>query len=294
MGSVFTCCQRSPKDRNVGAFGSSEPEIEFNKYISSSDKNVEIIETKFNLISSLSLATYLNLLNEYSLETATLTNRPEIKTEFTNEDSLLKDELTSDELQPFFEGKLKKNPFLRDQVDKDEGLFTAFKDTYDAFYEALKTRLVKKKEFNISETLYKKHLIVFGLLYCQSSNVGKVKLFFDLFKKEDKIIFDKEMEQMLFTLFTAGSYCPVYALNKLQTVHKKYIKTIEKSEITRMVNISQTKDTENLINLTKEKIWGDSEEGITYSEFKSKFENHEIDWLFNSKGIRKVMEDNDQ
>ena len=63
-------------------------------------------------------------------------------------------------------------------------------------------------------------------------------------------------------------------------------------EIKRMVNITQLKDTENLMKIAKEKIWG-NEQALNYTDFKTKLSG-EGDWLLNPRGIRHVMEANDQ
>ncbi|MCQ2818178.1 MAG: hypothetical protein MJ252_13005 [archaeon] len=291
MGNL-QCCAKGPTDENVNTIAATEPEVKVKEYSSSSDKSLNDVEGKLNLFNPLSLATYVNELNDYSLDTATLNKPLEIKTSFTSEDSVMKDPFTSDDLQIFLDNRIKTNKVISDVCAEDEKLFSGFKDLIGGYYEALGSRMKKKTEFGVGDKLNKKHLLTLGFLYCQSSNVGRIRLLFDLFKKEEKIYYDKPFQEFLFALFTSASYSPVYSLNKIQGNLPNYIKPVDTKEIKRMVNLTQTKDTENLMKIAKEKIWG-NEEALNYTDFKTKLSG-EADWILNPRGIRHVMEQHDQ
>ena len=67
----INCCKETQKeDPNVLAKG--EQEIDFAEYTSSNDKLVQKIEQNYNLLTHLQLYYYLNHLDTFSIETATL------------------------------------------------------------------------------------------------------------------------------------------------------------------------------------------------------------------------------
>ena len=61
----------------------------------------------------------------------------------------------------------------------------------------------------------------------------------------------------------------------------------------KLLNASELKDIQNLLNKFNESFFEDKE-SLTYDEYKNKFKNKEngFGWIFNSKGIRFMLEKN--
>ena len=130
-----------------------------------------------------------------------------------------------------------------------------------------------------------------GMLFCLSTNIGKIKLLFDLFANEEKkFTKSEELNEFLLTMFICSSYALVNSLYKLGKNHDD-INKISNDEMAKLLNASELKDNQNLLEKFNETFFEDKE-SLTYDEFKNKFKNKEkgFGWIFSSKGIRFMLE----
>ena len=283
----INCCKETQKeDPNVLAKG--EQEIDFAEYTSSNDKLVQKIEQNYNLLTHLQLYYYLNHLDTFSIETATLKMDPkEFKTEFSSKGEFDK-LITVDEFQSFLENRILKEKELYTTAGEDESLASTFKDILLGVYNDLSMKVGQYRGEN-KPTLKKLHLIPLALLFCISTNIAKIKLFFDLFAEDGKLKQSKELDEFVISLFITASFCMVSSRIKLGKRNQK-IGAVEANEAKKAVSCSELKDNQEVLKVFKETFFKKDE--LTFDEVKSLFENKKegFGWMFNSKGVRNMLE----
>lgn len=283
----INCCKETQKeDPNVLAKG--EQEIDFAEYTSSNDKLVQKIEQNYNLLTHLQLYYYLNHLDTFSIETATLKMDPkEFKTEFSSKGEFDK-LITVDEFQSFLENRILKENELYTMAGEDESLASTFKDILLGVYNDLSMKVGQYRGEN-KPTLKKLHLIPLALLFCISTNIAKIKLFFDLFAEDGKLKQSKELDEFVISLFITASFCMVSSRIKLGKRNQK-IGAVEANEAKKAVSCSELKDNQEVLKVFKETFFKKDE--LTFDEVKSLFENKKegFGWMFNSKGVRNMLE----
>ena len=283
----INCCKETQKeDPNVLAKG--EQEIDFADYTSSNDKLVQKVEKNFNLLTHLQLYYYLNHLDTFSIETATLKMDPnKFKIEFSSKGEFEK-LITVDEFQSFLENRILKEKELYTMAGEDESLSSTFKDILLGVYNDLSMKVGQYRGEN-KPTLKKIHLIPMALLFCISTNIAKVKLFFDLFAEEGKLKQSKELDEFVISLFITASFCMVSSRIKLGKRNQK-IGPVETDEAKKAVQCSELKDNQEVLKVFKETFFKKNE--LTFDEVKALFENKKegFGWMFNSKGVRHMLE----
>ena len=283
----INCCKETQKeDPNVLAKG--EQEIDFAEYTSSNDKLVQKIEQNYNLLTHLQLYYYLNHLDTFSIETATLKMDPkEFKTEFSSKGEFDK-LITVDEFQSFLENRILKEKELYTMAGEDESLSSTFKDILLGVYNDLSMKVGQYRGEN-KPTLKKLHLIPLALLFCISTNIAKIKLFFDLFAEDGKLKQSKELDEFVISLFITASFCMVSSRIKLGKRNQK-IGAVEANEAKKAVSCSELKDNQEVLKVFKDTFFKKDE--LTFDEVKSLFENKKegFGWMFNSKGVRNMLE----
>ena len=264
----INCCKETQKeDPNVLAKG--EQEIDFAEYTSSNDKLVQKIEQNYNLLTHLQLYYYLNHLDTFSIETATLKMDPkEFKTEFSSKGEFDK-LITVDEFQSFLENRILKEKELYTMAGEDESLSSTFKDILLGVYNDLSMKVGQYRGEN-KPTLKKLHLIPLALLFCISTNIAKIKLFFDLFAEDGKLKQSKELDEFVISLFITASFCMVSSRIKLGKRNQK-IGAVEANEAKKAVSCSELKDNQEVLKVFKETFFKKDE--LTFDEVKSLFEN---------------------
>lgn len=286
----INCCKETQKeDPNVLAKG--EQEIDFADYTSTNDKFVQKIEQTYNLLPHLQLYYYLNHLDTFSIETATLKMDPkQFKTEFSAKGEFDK-LITVDEFQSFIENRILKEKELYTMAGEDESLTSIFKDIILGVYNDLSLK-VGQFRGESKPTLKKLHLIPISLLFCISSNISKIKLFFDLFAEDGKLKQSKELDEFLITLFLTGSYCMVASRVVLGKKNQKIGKADSK-ESTNALRCSEMQDNKEVLRVFNETFFKKKE--LTFDEVKAMFEDKKegFGWMFSSKGIRHMLNKHD-
>ena len=72
MGLDICCEKKQVKNSFQSLAPSNEPDISLQKYTSPNDSSYEDIETKYNVLTYIKLIDYMNLLENFTLETATV------------------------------------------------------------------------------------------------------------------------------------------------------------------------------------------------------------------------------
>ncbi len=291
------CCDTSPKKipmqrmNIVQIAPPTEKEIIMYKYASTHDLYFNDIEGKYNILTYIQLIDYINLLEYYSSDTATLEFNKSLKAQFSSKDPFLSEPISFDHFQSFIENKLFRIPEIYEMWGNNELSFNIFKTAFLEVYTSLQLKLNQKYESKNEDRIKKINLIPLGILFCVSNVVSKIKLIFDLFKNE-KGLFAKsnELDEYLFCSFIISSYCLVSARKKVG-VHFEKIPELNREDIIKLVEVSELKDSLNLVNVFNNSFF-DKEE-LTWEEFRNKFENIDgFQWILSSKGTRKKLEEN--
>lgn len=285
MGLDLCCEKKIAKNSYKSLAPSNEPDISAQKYVSEKDDYYEVVEKTNNVLTYIQLIDYMNLLENFTLETATVPFAGELKTQFSRKDAFLSQEISKDEFQSFIENKLYQINEIKDLKGNNETMMTNFKQIARNIFEGLQLKLGQTYNNNNDPYIMtKKILIPLGVIFCVSNIIGKVKLIFDLFKNEaNKFTKSEELNLYLITSFITCSYCLVNA--KYQFDRKNI------DDLKDRLNVSELKDSKNLVKVFNEKFF-DKEE-LSWEEFKEKFKKDGgFQWLLSAKGIRKLLEEN--
>ena len=299
MGNLFYCCKKEPEDTS-GVFAKGESEINFPIYTSSSDEYFTLVEKDFNLIVYIQLLEYMNLLETFTIQTATVPFEGNYRHDFSSKDPFLDNIMNQGEFQSFIENKLLSINEIVELYGEDIQTLALFKDCFLKIYSALNLRL---KSFlgnanKNDEIITKLNLVAIGILFCRGKIISKIKLFFDLFKNENGVFIKSEkLNNYLISSFFIASYCLVSV--------RAFIDNEEKGLPKISNNLTQTlldekglsqKNCEILLKFFNDKFFGEKE-GLNWDEFKQKFssdnarENESFGWIFSTSGIRSKLED---
>jgi hypothetical protein len=291
MGT-FSCCQRISEDTS-SVFAPGEKEIYFPDYKSTTDKYFALIEGKYNLMKNIQLLEYMNLLEHFSIQTATIHFDGKYRSDFSSKDRFLSIVLHQDEFQSFIENKLLNTNDILNIFGEDERTLAMFKDLFTKIFSSLNVKLNSYYNSNKEDKITKRNLVGLGLLFCRGQNISKVKLFFDLFKDDNEhFVKSDDLNNYLIGLFLISSYCllSVRTTFNCPELNLPKIGNNLAHDLLNGYGFTQ-KDSENLLEYFNTNFF--DKEQLTWDEFKSKFGNNKqsFSWIFSSKGIRNKLED---
>ena len=292
MGCNF--CQKKTY-RKINYLAPQENEIEIKDYSSDKDEDLKIIEEGYNFFKFVQLIEYVNLLDQFSIETSTVITDEPMRIQFSSKDEFLNQNISVEEFQSFLENKIFNLEELYDIMGNNAEITSIFKQACVEIYNSLELKLKQHYNNNSTDLIKKRNLLSIGILFCSCENIEKIKLFFDIFKdeKENIEIFSKseELNDFLLSLFLVASYCLISARNKINN-EKLKIKKLEKEDLIKLVNASELKDCENLVKIFNDTFF--KKDSYKWEEFKRNFEDLEngFGWVLSSKGIRRKLEEN--
>ena len=278
--------------QKVNYLAPSEKEIDFKDYSSPNDEPLNIIEGKQNFFNFVQLIEYINLLDQFSIQSSTVSSEGTVRTKFSSKDEFLKQEISSEEFQSFIENKIFTLEDLYEITGNNQVAASIFKQICIEIYKALELKLKQHYNNESPIVIRKRNLLPIGILFCSSNNIEKIKFIFDIFKNEkDEICKSEELDDYLLSLFLTGSYCLISARNKIGGNYNEVGK-LPKEDLVKLVNCAELKDCENLVNTFNNDFF--VKEAYTWEDFKGKFEDLEngFGWIFSSKGIRRKLEEN--
>ena len=279
--------------QKVNYLAPKEKEITFKDYSSPNDQPLSIIESKDNFFNFVQLVEYINLLEQFTIESSTLpSDNATMRVKFSSKDAFFNKEISLEEFQSFIENKIFTLNDLYELIGNNEKSASLFKQICIEIYKSLELKLRQHYKYESTIIIKKKNLIPLGILFCNSNNVEKIKLIFDIFKNEnEEICRSEEFNDYLLSLFLTGSYCLISARNKIGNNNAE-VEKVEKADLLKLIKVSELKDCENLIDYFNNKFF--IKEGYNWEDFKGKFEDLEngFGWIFSSKGIRRKLEEN--
>jgi hypothetical protein len=281
------CVSDSYKNlENILAIG--EQEVTFEIYSSNIDKILEPIESVYNILKDISLIEYVNFLDGF------LINIPffdynNLKINFSSNEKFLFEKILLSDFEEIITKKIFVAYESKETIIKKEYIFPIFQNICQIIYKSLEEKLTlyyKKKKYII-----KRNILCLGFVYCQSSSIGKIRLFFDLFSKNGKFEQSKDLNDFLISLFIIVSTSIIKARIELSSKHK--IPKLKENELNMTYRISELKESENLLKYFNNNFFKDKK-SFEYSEFREKFINKDdtYDWIFSPNGIRYKLEHN--
>ena len=287
------CCQKKLSKKELYSFAPTrEKEILRIKYKSNYDFLFEELEHKYNILGHIQLIDYVNLLNNYEPETATLNLTGVMKKDYSHHDYSLSYVMTVDIFQNFIENKLYKTSEIIQLSEKKELMLSTFTEVCREIFNSLELKLNQHYEEKRNDRITKKILISLGVLYCKSDVIGKIKLIYDLFKNDkDKFVKSEDFEKYLISSFLICSYCMLSVRKKIIRANKK-IPEIKEEDFINCLKVCQLKISQNLLKIFNENFFDKDE--FDWNEFKNKFNQKEngFQWILSPKGIRKMLEEN--
>ncbi len=287
------CCQKKLSKKELYSFAPTrEKEILRIKYKSNYDFLFEELEHKYNILCHIQLIDYVNLLNNYEPETATLNLTGVMKKDYSHHDYSLSYVMTVDIFQNFIENKLYKTSEIIQLSEKKELMLSTFTEVCREIFNSLELKLNQHYEEKRNDRITKKILISLGVLYCKSDVIGKIKLIYDLFKNDkDKFVKSEDFEKYLISSFLICSYCMLSVRKKIIRANKK-IPEMKEEDFINCLKVCQLKISQNLLKIFNENFFDKDE--FDWNEFKNKFNQKEngFQWILSPKGIRKMLEEN--
>ncbi len=294
MGQCCNCgCCGSKGGEAFNALAPDEKEIDFKYYKSINDKYVLKLETNQNVFTFITLIEFINMLENFSPETATLPFEEPLKSKFSSKDEFLYKNMSIDEFQSFIENKIMKSKDVYEIIGKEQDLKEISLDGMREVYNSLVKKLNQHYKENNPNRILRRNILGMGILYCLSSNIGKIKILFDIFSTDDKFTKSEELDDFLLTLFILSSYAIIAARIKVAKSSNKF-KPLSNDELREAIGTSELADCENLLQFFNQNFF--DKEDFTYEEFKDKFndQNNGFGWIFIPQGIRLMLEKHNQ
>ena len=272
-----------------------ETEIKIKKYKSSFDKEFSKLESIYNYLTFITFKDFVFVLNKFSLENAV--NEEDYNNKELNFDKILIDSISIDEFQSFIENKIFKHPVVIYKLNEISN--TICKDNLLEIYKSLNKKLIQfdkennNNNNNNNNRIKKYNILAFGVLFCNGTNISKIKNIFEIFKNKTTNNLEKnsnEFNDFILTLCLIPAYCTIYSRNKLGN-YTKELGQIQTDLLKQILEKSELKDSVNLYKIIINKIFENKKE-IDIYKWKNLFENKEngIGFILNPKGIRNMIE----
>ena len=261
---------------------------------------------KVNYLKYIDFNDYMISLSNFSIENADLPDSySKIKYSYSCEDEFYNETFNIEYLQSFIESKILKHKNVYEKAfhsDNSHERTLLFKDFLLNLYKASlpKVKQIELEngiiEENVNEnTIMKKNsAIIYGLLFCEGDDWLKVKIFFNLFKQNNKLKKSEALDQFLFMLFITATYSMCYARNMLS----KYaaLGEVDQDDMSDIMTIFQIDTTKKLVEYTNKLLFGREQNNeLIYEQFRESCQVTEkkesVSYLFSSRGIRYMHKD---
>ena len=163
------CCNEKGYEA-ISNFSQEEKDFSFLSYNSYEDDNIEKLDNEYNILHSISLLDFLFNLENFDPQNI---NNPFIsnnKTNYNYLDNFLNEKISNENFINFIENKF----FMKNDIND------FFPEKVKNVFKKISNDVYNKFKILINREITKKDLIPLGLLFCKSSNFGKVKIFYDI------------------------------------------------------------------------------------------------------------------
>ena len=300
MGQLTQVCNK--QSQQITNLVEQEKEVSLVSYKSNADSYYNLQENKYNYLHKMLFQDFLYSLVNFSNENATLEddyNKANIQ--FSMNDPFFNDDFSTDYFQSFIENKVLKHKALYEDAGSNEKITSIFKECFLSVHNSLGLKLAQNAKQNGDESadkntiIKKKFAIAYGLLYCIGPNYAKIKAIYNIFQQDDVLTSSQNFSDFLLALFLIPSYCMASARNKL--VKFSEIGDIEKSKLKELLDSSELKDCQHLVEVVNKMIFGnDLARSYNYQDFKIQFADTNKDtslaFLLSPSGIRYMLQQN--
>ena len=278
-----------------------EEEITKIEYKSKADEFYTFQENKYNYFKKLQFHDFLYSLVEFSAENSTLEDDySKANLDYSMNDQFFSEIFSTDSFQLFLEKILKHKSIVEEALENEQEVII-FKEAFLNANNGLGLKLSQNEQSKGNEEVDKNKIIkkgnalAYGILYCGGPNILKIKALFNIFKEEDKIKTSDKFSEFLLSLFIISSYGMASARNKISKFEE--VGKIEKETLKKLLDSSELKDSQNLVNVTNGLIFGpDLSNSLSYEQFKQLFEennkNKSLFFLLSPSGVRYMLENN--
>ena len=278
-----------------------EKEIPTIEYESKADEIYTLQENKCNYFKKLNFYDFLYTLVQFSPENATLEDDySKANLNYSMNDPFFSESFSSDLFQLFLE-KILKHKSIIEEVLENEQAATIFKEAFINANNGLELKLSQNAKSKGDEETEKKEIVkkgdilAYGILFCGGANFVKVRALFNIFKEKDTIKSSDKFSDFLLSLFIVASYGMANARNKISKFEE--VGKIEIDELKKLIDSSELKDCQNLVNVTNGLIFGpDLSDSLSYDKFRELFEEDNkkksLFFILSPSGVRYMLEKN--
>lgn len=280
-----------------------EVEIEFKNYKSSFDTFFKKIDNYSNILTSFALQEYIMLMNKHTTNVEQGVGPGSIEINLSGMSSaqpnLNSDELDKMEYLLYFENEIMRNPKVIEKVyNKSSDGELILKDYMSEIIDSLvyatidnfkhKNPGVKVKKGSI-KSIKKTNLNVIPLLYCNSSNRGKVNFLFTSFAKEGNFVISEELLDFIYYLFILPSTVGFRAIKNVAAKHTTRFNQISDEDYSKKTDAFEISDIYRLRDIFINEFFN-GKDSLPKVEFNEKFETGDFGWIFSPAGIRMMLE----
>jgi Arc/MetJ family transcription regulator len=256
---------------------------------------------KINYLKYLDFNDYMISLSNFKIEKADLPdNYTKIKYSYSWKDDFYDEVFNIEFLQSFIESKILKHKNVYEKAFHSENSHERTLLFKDFLFNLHKGSLPKIKQIEIENGIIsdnendnlimkKNAAIIYGLLFCEGDDWVKVKIFFNLFKENEKLKKSDDLNLFLFMLFITASYSMCYSRSQLS----KYatLGEVDEDIMSDAMKIFQIDTTKKLVEFTNTLLFGKEQNNeLIYEQFRQMCQITEkkesASFLFSSRGIR--------
>ena len=273
-----------------------EKEITVPSYKSDGDKFFEGQEKKYNYFAKIFFQDYFHSIVNFDRENATLDDKySEASLEHSSKDNFYDDLISPDMFQSFVENKILKHKLVYQEAENNETATSIFKKIASESYVSLSKKLAQHINAKGSETvdensvITKGYLVPLGILHCSGPKYVKIRAIFNLFQEGGNIKTSDKLSDFLLALFLIAGYGSIHVRNKLSDFQE--IGPIERSDLKKLADSSELKDSQHLVEVTNKLIFGDDlSQSLNYEAFKAKFggdnKDTSLGFMLSPSGVR--------
>ena len=258
---------------------------------------------KINYLRSIDFNDYMISLSKFSIENADLAdNYTNIKYDYSSKDEFYNQSFNIESLQSFIESKILKHKNVYEKAFHSDNSYERTLLFKDFIINLHKGSIPKIKQLEIEKgtseddinenTIVKKNCaIIYGILFCSGDEWLKVKIFFNLFKENEKLKKNDDLNEFLLLLFITATYSMCYSRNVLS----KYatLGEIDKDAMGDAMKHFTMETSKKLVDFTNEILFGkEMKNELIYEQFRQKCQNSEknetVSFLFSGRGIRSM------
>ena len=295
MGNL--CCK---KGQILASLDEQEKEFSLPNYKSNGDVHYKKQENDYNYFRSIIFKHFLYALANFSNDNATLeVNYDGASVQFSMNDPFFNELFVTDFFQSFIDNRILKHEAIYEKALNNETITSIFKKCFLEINNALGLKLESNAKQNGDENadrnsiVKKGHAIAYGILYCCGPNFMKSKAIFNIFSEDEVLKTSQNFSDFLLALFIIPSYGMAHSSRKLKNFSE--IPDIDPDVLRELVNTSELKDCQNLVEVVNKMIFGDDlSASLNYESFKNKFINEDKDnslaFMLSPSGVRYMLQ----